>query len=461
MDILHFIEGIPDDMVASKEVVDCDQITALLNGEIVHSDVPRSLVDLVGVCQDAKIPHQYIEIIGRLILTRNRADVIEGPKNASHVLMLNTIAQYIVKVFLQCTISFDLVVLALDDVLNMDEMSWKVIELLYHHSLNLMIIGTTRPVDEESLKIDKEFWRLLHDKGVESKQFTEIRLSPMMQSDVEQLIAASLGRNGDEIDPRISRDVYNQSGGMPNLASEILENFYTNNEISQRTGRPTFEHRVDVGNIGELVLNRMDSLPSSVRTHLNLGAILGNVFELLDVVSVFEQYRGVHEEERLKHAKSVHESLEEAVRKGILEVATKENEIHARYSSSDHPYAASNTTYKFTHDVWRSNILRLTLDEWKRDMHTLIAQSMEKAMDEDLASDYRTLTKLFSHWKESGSARQAAVLALKMGRSLESMGLSHQSLLVYRESLDMWKSMDSNDVHDGSIGGKQQNCVAV
>jgi hypothetical protein len=209
---------------------------------------------------------------------------------------------------------------------------------------------------------------------------------------------------------------------------------------------------LDVGNIGELVLHRMDSLPASVRTHLNLGAILGSSFELMDVVTVFEQYRGVKKEERLAHAKSVHESLDEAVRKGILEVVDSDSD--PRYGSSDHPYTNHNVAYKFTHDVWRSNILRLTLDEWKRDMHSLIAQSMETAMNSEFADDYRLLNKLFCHWKESGSAEKAATLALKIGRSLESIGLTRQGLVVYHESLDMWKAMDNNDEPDESIGGK-------
>jgi tetratricopeptide (TPR) repeat protein len=41
-----------------------------------------------------------------------------------------------------------------------------------------------------------------------------------------------------------------------------------------------------------------------------------------------------------------------------------------------------------------------------------------------------------------------------MGRSLEDIGLTHQSLIVYREALDMWNEMDnSNDEADEAIGG--------
>ena len=132
-----------------------------------------------------------------------------------------------------------------------------------------------------------------------------MKLSPMPLSDVEALIADSLGRKTSEIDPRISHEVFLQSGGMPHLASEILENLCKNVMIDRWDEGNSAENSdgvrsagLDVGNIGELVLHRMDSLPASVRTHLNLGAILGSLFELMDVVTVFEQYRGVKKEER-------------------------------------------------------------------------------------------------------------------------------------------------------------------
>ena len=426
-----------------------------------RGDSKKSLAQFIRLCRKAEIPEKFINIITRLIITPSRGDPIveENDCSSEHLMMMISIAQYLVKAFLQSTMACELVVLALDDVSQMDSMSWKMVELLHSNAQNLIIIGTCRPLTQsQELHVSVDWWQSLHNVEETENKFFQMKLSPMPLSDVEALIADSLGRKTSEIDPRISHEVFLQSGGMPHLASEILENLCKNDMIDRWDEGNSAENSdgvrsagLDVGNIGELVLHRMDSLPASVRTHLNLGAILGSLFELMDVVTVFEQYRGVKKEERLVHAKSVHESLDEAVRKGILEVV--DSDFHGRFGSSDHPYASHNTTYKFTHDVWRSNILRLTLDEWKRDMHSLIAQSMETVMDTEFADDYRLLTKLFCHWKESGSAEKAAILALKMGRSLENIGLTRQGLVVYHESLDMWKAMDNNDEPDESIGG--------
>lgn len=437
-----------------------DSTLSIMHGS-QRGDSKKSLAQFIRLCRKAEIPEKFINIITRLIITPSRGDPIveENDCSSEHLMMMISIAQYLVKAFLQSTMACELVVLALDDVSQMDSMSWKMVELLHSNAQNLIIIGTCRPLTQsQELHVSVDWWQSLHNVEETENKFFQMKLSPMPLSDVEALIADSLGRKTSEIDPRISHEVFLQSGGMPHLASEILENLCKNDMIDRWDEGNSAENSdgvrsagLDVGNIGELVLHRMDSLPASVRTHLNLGAILGSLFELMDVVTVFEQYRGVKKEERLVHAKSVHESLDEAVRKGILEVV--DSDFHGRFGSSDHPYASHNTTYKFTHDVWRSNILRLTLDEWKRDMHSLIAQSMETVMDTEFADDYRLLTKLFCHWKESGSAEKAAILALKMGRSLENIGLTRQGLVVYHESLDMWKAMDNNDEPDESIGG--------
>ena len=173
---------------------------------------------------------------------------------------------------------------------------------------------------------------------------------------------------------------------------------------------------------------------------------------------MFEKSRGVQTDERESHAKSIHQCLEDAVFEGILqgdEIAAQPN----RYVSPDHPYAPYNVTYKFANPIWRSNILKVTMKEWKRDMHSRIAQTMESAMERQMQNDYRMLAKLFGHWKSAGSAKKAASLALKMGRNLEDIGLTHHSLVVYRESLDMWRDMDINNTSDEAAGGESFHLV--
>jgi hypothetical protein len=107
--------------------------------------------------------------------------------------------------------------------------------------------------------------------------------------------------------------------------------------------------------------------------------MLGETFDAIDLIRVMELYRRISDEEKCDHADSVQESLSEALWCGILE------EEHSRTFDANHnhnpdsrnqPYEQDHQIYKFTHDVWRMNIMKLTLDDWKRDMHKLIAEAL-------------------------------------------------------------------------------------
>lgn len=287
------------------ELVDADEIVELLQGTLSQEDAPESLLHLVQICEMVEIPDHFIEIIGKLVLTRNRADVVDAPNNPSHKLKLHQIANYIVNAFLNCTVSFDLVMLALDEAAYMDEMSWQIVELLYKNSQNMLILATTKSLDEELFKASADFWAQINGEELNPGQVMEISLEAITQSDVEQLVANGFGHRERDADQQTSCDAFTQLEEMPNTASDFVAQMST--DESQSENREYFGHEshrsgaaaaINVENIGEIVLHIMDALPSSVRNHLNLGAILGSSFELMDVVTVFEQSRGVLKDER-------------------------------------------------------------------------------------------------------------------------------------------------------------------
>ena len=181
-------------------------------------------------------------------------------------------------------------------------------------------------------------------------------------------------------------------------------------------------------------MHKMDGLPSAVQTLLNLAALLGTKFELLDLIIVMEQYNKIDEKDRLVHAKSVHGSLTEAVKGGILiEDSTSERPCNLSYANS-HPYNERNATYKFAHGLWRNAILKLTLDGWKRDMQIIILESKY--------DDAIMLKKLFSVWKKDVSRSIAAELALLIGEKLTCIGHQRYCVEVIKEALTLWDNSE-------------------
>lgn len=328
-------------------------------------------VSLLQICLEAKIPMQYIEMFGGLIFSTKLSDIGTWSDRSRKMSEWTAIAKHLVTAFLHCTNDYGLVLLSFDDVSGMDEMSWKILQRLYEKASNLMVIATAR--NEFDLNINGDFWADLNEEGIDSKRFLHLRMSPMGLSDVGELACRRLCKAQNELDETISKTVTCQSRGNPLLACEILDVMYTATELSDNLGSEDGA----MTKVEELLLNRLDELQPVDRAHLNLGAILGFTFAEEDIVLVMEKYNDVMEEEKARHAESVHSSLQESANYGIL----KRTDIGSRIS------------YSFSHALWMKTIAKNTLDAWKDGMRKLIDDATSDS-DISIKYDWDELTKI-------------------------------------------------------------------
>ena len=112
--------------------------------------------------------------------------------------------------------------------------------------------------------------------------------------------------------------------------------------------------------------------------------------------------------------------------------------------------------YSFCHDIWRSTILKLMLSSRRRDVHRIIAHTLETRQTED-TKDYISRMKLFSHWLGSGTFIKAAELALSIGQRFEQLGLNHHRIRLAQQALDIIAASDSSE----SRGGKHVNLLSA
>lgn len=199
--------------------------------------------------------------------------------------------------------------------------------------------------------------------------------------------------------------------------------------------------------VGEHMLHRMDLLTPEARTHINLGAILGPAFESADVISVMERYRGISDRDRDRHRESVLESLEQAAESGILEEdLTGAGNSMSFTAQETFMMGQESVTYKFTHDDWRKQILKVVLDSWKRDMYLLLAESLEARFDFKSRRPDREIRKLFDPFKggkkKGKNISVASELALKIGEQMIHSGKGRYSLRIYQRALDYWLKAD-------------------
>jgi class 3 adenylate cyclase len=128
---------------------------------------------------------------------------------------------FIADAFLTCISSLDFVLLGIDDGHCIDELSWRVLNLLLKRGgNNLMVLVTSRPLDSAA-QADKV--KPILEGLREQKCLTDLELKPFSYDDVRELISKSIGCEGRLVDEQVLQVVFEQSGGMPFFCTELIK----------------------------------------------------------------------------------------------------------------------------------------------------------------------------------------------------------------------------------------------
>lgn len=402
---------------------------------------------------------------------------------------------HLVKLFQRWARYAPLTVLALDDVHFMDEISWKVVQTLVESSRNFLVVCTSRPLANYKLTVDPDFWDELNGKFKAEGRYMYIELNRLGEDDIRAMIAKRLNLDEQEIDESFHRDVYTQSGGMPAFANEILQSASRRNSIGRQVNNRMGWTVSDRGkgelthaSVGDMIVHRLDNFDQLVRVVLNLGAVLGSSFELRDIINVTHRFANKSVDMQAGYSQKIVNALNFLVSEGILleeclggeddgsiihvvlgaepdeqpdgqSLAESESQYDGEPSLSNdlvEEHDSINTSrfqdksYTFCHDVWRTSILNLMLESRKKQIHNIIATSLE-TQARTKAMDYGSQMKLWHHWKAAGETGKAANLALAVGKRFEELGLHDQSIKLYEDTLELMKEQDA-DAADG-IGG--------
>ncbi len=177
------------------------------------------------MCTDIGAPPGLIEVIGHHLLGSSRLKMSKAEKTPD----LEDIIIFMAKLFIKATSHAEMVVLAMDDVQWLDNLSWKVVQHIFEESNNLLIVCALRPLEEYSLTMDESFWELL--VGKYQDQFTQIPLGSLEPEEIRDMTALFIDCKSSEVDDEVVDDICRNSGGLPHFASEILDNCVKNNRF--------------------------------------------------------------------------------------------------------------------------------------------------------------------------------------------------------------------------------------
>ena len=179
------------------------------------------------ICQELNAPTEFMEVVGtRLLGLRERNS--QNPASTAKPPNLQKVVDFMADAFIRCTQHANLVLLALDDVQWMDEMSWKVVQAIFERGENVFIICGSRPLSSNPLSVDPTFWSDLHDQFQKENRYSELNLGPFTESEVQEVIAATLELKEHEIDSSFRRNLCNTCGGMPHYLSYVLDTIKRN-----------------------------------------------------------------------------------------------------------------------------------------------------------------------------------------------------------------------------------------
>lgn len=206
-----------------------------------------------------------------------------------------------------------------------------------------------------------------------------------------------------------------------------------------------------------------------MRQVLHICAVFGKEFELNEVVAVCRGWLWIEESDEDSCVEKIVSALNVAVNEGIIDESyeggeeLKIEDLDDDFETEKNPSDASqeeravgNIQYRFRHDMWREAILKLLLDSRKREIHSVIADSLEKSMENapDSSGDYSSMIKLFGHRKASGNTAKASTLALAIGGSFVNIFLNNQAINIYNDALAMWLPT-SEETDTDAIAGKE------
>ena len=437
------------------------------HGSSVQLSLAKSEELLKVLCRELNTPAGFVDHLLHNLSGKTGGKSTERGKAPS----MKAMVSFMSRAFRRCTQETKLVVVALDDVQYIDEMTWKVIRQVFEGCDNVLMVCAFDLSRSRDLKVESDFWHVLNTKYRPAGHFVPMELAGLGKEEITVMTMKTLGLQREEISADLLNEVHIQSGGMPHFANEFLElvkrrqftemmNARMDGRTSSTTGAKALGSTT-LGSVPEIILHRIDSFDVTVRNVLNIAAVLGKSFALKDVIAVLKENHDMRED--LLQTEAV-AALDMAVNEGILreEVPNDENDGGDDDESEDSKNKGTKaakegtaksdqTLYAFYHSVWQSTILSLMLDARKKDVHKKIASSMEKEMKKD-GSDFAFQMKLLGHWKSSGNNGKSTELALDVGKHFEqNLGLPTQSIRIYEEALEAWRDDKPSDYISGKV----------
>jgi len=329
----------------------------------------------------------------------------------------------------------------LDDLQWADGASLKFIELLLTSSdAGLLLIGAYR---DNEVNAAHPLRLTLENIQKEEVRIQEIFLKPLELETVNRWLAETLAASR-ETTQNLAELVHRKTGGNPFFITEFLQALHTENLLNFDYGQKRWNWDINqvqkrnfTDNVVELMVTKIQKVPSGTQEVLKLATCIGNQFELETLAVIAET-----------SARDTALNLQEAVAEGLIEPLANEYKmvLLEPLENEKNQAAQLKVKYQFSHDRIQQAAYSLIPDEFKQRVHLQIGQLLLQNTPESQTEEkIFELVNQLNHGSELVNNQQQrdkiANLNLIAGQKAKSSS-AYQPALIYLQQGLAWLGRD-------------------
>jgi predicted ATPase len=346
------------------------------------------------------------------------------------------------------------VVLFIDDLQWADSASLKLLQLLMMSldSQYFLLIGAYRDNEVNEAHSLTLFLNEIQKAGVKVNQ---IDIQPLNTVHVNQLIADTLHCALERALP-LAEIVFNKTAGNPFFITQILKTFYQEKLLYFNLNTGNWQWNVEqikqvkiTDNVVELMVNKIEQLPSCTQNVLKVAACIGNTFTLNDLAIVNEKslpstatelWQALQEDFIFPLNGAYKIPLVDDLNTSLTLVEDSENQSNL----------SLNIEYKFLHDRVQQAAYSLIPAQQKKELHLKVGQLLLKntqttELEEkvfDIVNHLNIAIDLITNQKISHNLAELNLLAAQKAKAAAAYELAQGYLNLGLEILpkDSWYS---------------------
>ena len=310
------------------------------------------------------------------------------------------------------------VILFLDDIHWADSASLELFSYLVRNAYenHIFVCSTYRPEEVMNGNIERGLMASTMHKLSRIHRLERVSLKPFSKANVSDILSSvfkPLQYPAELVDL-----VFDETEGNPFFVEELLKSLIENKILEYVDGNIVLKPAETISlpsSIRDLVLDRIDKLPSELQELLRIAATVGQEFSLKLLSLVTDKNEG--------HIQD------------ILDSGMDANIIKEDFSTVDEKFS-------FTHCKMRE-VLYYSLRESKRErFHLKIAHVIEKIFANDLEEHYEELAQ---HYYFSRNKEKAFKYIMLFARNVQASYATHEAISYYNKTVEIYDLFTDQD----------------